>query len=464
MLISKKASLKVFMFLFIIMIIINFPVQIQKEAASSNTLVSNKVNNQEKIVIYDFWGEGCHVCNEEKIFLEKMKTKYSWLDVQYYEIYNVENNYKYLINLLNKRGEKFTGAPVIIIGKKTFSGFSKQNEGEIEAAIKYLKEHKIEDVIRKERNQLIEGNGDSNSYGSNPVKKEETIDNKENKTNENILNIPYFGEINAKTVSIPLMTIILGTLDSFNPCSFFVLFSLLGLLMHAHSRKKIMIVGLIFVFCSGIIYLLFMAAWLNVYMLMSNIKYMTMIAGIISIIIALLNIKDFFILKKGISLTIADNAKTKLFKKMRKLAVSESAVYVVVGTIFLALAANCYELLCTVGFPMIYTKILTLNNLNTSAYYFYLILYNIIYVIPLLIIVGIFSKCFGKMQISVWQGRVLKLISGMMMLELGILLILNPYILVNINSSVMILLCTIGVSLLVAYIGKILGFDKEEKM
>ena len=335
------------------------------------------------------------------------------------------------------------------------------------------KNHNVKDIIGSRENKLIEkqiepksnkqNSADkkvsNNSSNANPeVKKSQPIV-KETKDNQNDLDIPYLGKVNAKTVSIPFVTIILAVMDSLNPCSFFVLFSLLGLLTHARSRKRIVAVGLIFALVSGIIYFLFMATWLNVYILMANIKYITMMAGAISIIIAALNIKDFFIYKQGGSLTISDSAKTKLLKRMRRLAMSQSVLYLAIGTMALALVASSYELICTAGFPMVYTRILTLNKLSTMSYYLYLGLYNAIYIMPLLIIVAIFARYLGKIQISVWQGRVLKLVSGMMMLELGVLLIINPYVFSNILLSSIILLGTIGLSVLAAFIAKRIGFD-----
>jgi len=83
-----------------------------------------------------------------------------------------------------------------------------------------------------------------------------------------------------------------------------------------------------------------------------------------------------------------------------------------VGTIVLAISANTYELFCTIGFPMVFTRILTLHHLSPMHYYMYVLLYNIVYVIPLIIIVTIFTISLGMMKLSERQGRTLKLVSG----------------------------------------------------
>jgi hypothetical protein len=97
----------------------------------------------------------------------------------------------------------------------------------------------------------------------------------------------------------------------------------------------------------------------------------------------------------------------------------------------LAVVANSYELLCTAGFPMVYTRVLTLRELPGWLYYGYLGLYNLAYVVPLLIIVILFSVTLGSHKLSEFEGRLLKLLSGMMMLVLGLVLLFQPVLLQN---------------------------------
>ncbi len=89
------------------------------------------------------------------------------------------------------------------------------------------------------------------------------------------------------------------------------------------------------------------------------------------------------------------------------------------ATVLLAVAVNFYELLCTAGFPMVYTRLLTLQDLGPATHYLYLALYNLVYVIPLAGIVGVFAFTLGARKLSEREGRLLKLLSGLMMLQLG---------------------------------------------
>jgi len=218
------------------------------------------------------------------------------------------------------------------------------------------------------------------------------------------------------------------------------------------------IIGGTFVLFSGIIYFLFMAAWLNLFMLAGNLSAITLAAGLVGITVAVLNIKDFFFFKKGLSLSIPEHAKPKLFERMRNLLKSTSLLSMLFGTIVLALAANSYELLCTAGFPMIFTRILTLHSLSPITYYLYLALYNIIYTIPLAIVVVAFTLTLGVRKLTEWQGRKLKLLSGLMMLFLGTVLLMKPALLNNILVSVGMLAGTLALFSLVLFIARRKGY------
>ena len=124
------------------------------------------------------------------------------------------------------------------------------------------------------------------------------------------------------------------------------------------------------------------------------------------------------------------------------------------ATIVLAIAANSYELLCTAGLPMVYTRVLTLNGLSTVQYYLYLGLYNFVYIIPLLVIVVLFTMTMGRQKLSEQNGRLLKLLSGSMMLGLGIILLLRPEWLSNMLVSVGVISGALSVTALAALVQK----------
>jgi hypothetical protein len=139
---------------------------------------------------------------------------------------------------------------------------------------------------------------------------------------------------------------------------------------------------------------------------------------------------------------------------MRKLLKATSLASMMIGTVVLSVAANAYELLCTVGFPMVYTRVLTLSNLPRVKYYIYLIFYNIIYVIPLAGIVLLFSITLGGKKLTEWQGQVLKLISGLMMLGLGLVLLINPALFNNVFVAIGLLIVALSTAGIMIFITK----------
>jgi hypothetical protein len=203
------------------------------------------------------------------------------------------------------------------------------------------------------------------------------------------------------------------------------------------------------VFFSGAIYFLFMAAWLNLFIYLGELRIMTLLAGMVAVFVSLINIKDYFWFKKGLSLSLSDQARPKIFDRVRSLLRLDSVVTAVIATMVLAIVANSYELLCTAGFPMVYTRILTLRALPVDDYYLYLLLYNLIYIIPLLVIVVLFTVKLGSRKLSEREGMVLKLLSGVMMLMLGSLLVVAPQLLSNVAAAAIILVLAVSVTWLI---------------
>ena len=410
-----------------------------------------------KFAVYFFWGKGCPHCAEEKVFLDEMKKKYPNMQIRDYEVWYNKQDAILLSRMAGAYKIKASGIPVTFIGENAFTGFSKKFTEEIEESIRRCSVTKCIDPMDKTKD--VSGTTPADKYTDTTVYEDKTkeIEGYECRKKTNIVNIPLIGKVDTSEMSLPFITLIIAGLDSFNPCAFFVLFSLLGLLVYAQSRKKMLIIGSVFVFFSGFIYFLFMSAWLNLFLFMGQVSTITKAAGVVSLIIATINIKDFFVFKKGISLTIPDSAKPKLFDRMRKLMKSTSLVSILFGATVLAVAANSYELLCTAGFPMVFARILTLNNLSLSSYYMYLVFYNLIYVIPLFIIVIAFTVTLGRKKLTEWQGKVLKLVSGAMMLGLGLVLLLNPSLLNNILISLLLLSVALAVSFIVAFFTRKFG-------
>ena len=376
--------------------------------------------------LHFFWAANCPHCAEEKPFLDRLAKKYPKLRVVEYDVWNNRDNFNLLIALSEKYGTQAVSTPTTVVGERIWYGFSEEYAQEIE--------QQVADLL----GAGAMGGGEPAADSGDHVSGEEGVET-----------LPLLGRIDPRHHSLPLLTVVLGLMDSFNPCAFFVLLFLLSLLIHARSRKLMVLVGCTFVFFSGLIYFLFMAAWLNLFLLAGSLPFITAGAGCVALLIAGINIKDFFWFKKGVTLSIPEQAKPKLFSRMRGLLGQRRIGPVLLGTVVLAVAANAYELLCTAGFPMVYTRMLTLHALAPWQYYGYLGLYNLIYVLPLLLITLMFTWTLGSRKLSQWEGRVLKLVSGLMMLQLGGVLLINPGWLQNLYAAAGMLTLAVVVSAVV---------------
>ncbi len=258
------------------------------------------------------------------------------------------------------------------------------------------------------------------------------------------LRLPLIGAVDPQSMSLPALTAVLATLDAFNPCAFFVLLFLLALLTHQRQRGRMAIIGGVFVLTSGLMYFAFMTAWLNVFALFDHFSWITLAAGVLAFGIGAINVKDFFVFKRGVSFSIPDSKKPDIFRRARMVLSAQSLPAMLAATVLLAIAVSFYELLCTAGFPMVYTRVLTLADLSAGTRYAYLAAYNLIYVVPLALIVLLFVRTLHARRLTERQGRLLKLMSGVMMLGLGGLLMFAPALLNQIWIAVVLLLVAVG--------------------
>ncbi len=374
-----------------------------------------------------FWGEGCPHCEREKAFLQELHRRIPGVDVRDYEVWKHRENAELYKQVLKAANIARPGVPTTVVGGQVFMGFNDATRKQIEDAIVRCSREGCPDLLAS--GQPAPGAGQK-------------------------LDVPLLGEIDPAKLSLPVFTLIIAGLDSFNPCAFFVLLFLLSMLVHARSRTRMFLVGGVFVLFSGLVYFLFMAAWLNVFLVAGRMAAITMTGGLVALVIGALNVKDFFFFRQGVSLVIPETAKPKLFGRMRGLLNAESLPAMLGGAVILAVTANAYELLCTAGFPMIYTRVLTLQNLQAAGYYKYLALYNTVYVVPLAVIVAVITATLGARKLTEWQGRQLKLLSGLMMAALGAVLIIEPAMLSSVLASVVMLGSVVVLSLVIIAVMK----------
>ena len=234
----------------------------------------------------------------------------------------------------------------------------------------------------------------------------------------------------ASELGFPLFTVAVGLVDGFNPCAMWVLLFLLSILVNLKSRAKILAVAGTFVLISGLAYFAFMAAWMNVFMLVGLLRPVQITLALLAIAIGAIHIKDFFAFKQGISLSIPESAKPGLYARVRAIINAENLTAAIIGAVVLAVMVNLIELLCTAGIPAMYTEILSLQQLPQWKNYAYLGLYNLAYMFDDGLMVAIVVVSLKKRKLQEAQGRYLKLLSGAVIFVLGVVMLLWPHWLV----------------------------------
>jgi glutaredoxin len=242
---------------------------------------------------------------------------------------------------------------------------------------------------------------------------------------EDELETRLLGRLRTSELGLPLFTVAVGLLDGFNPCAMWVLLFVLALLVNMRERLRMLLVGGTFVAVSGLVYFALMAAWLNAFLVLGSSRPLALVLGGVASGIGLLNIKDSVAPERGPSLKVAESAKPGFYRRVRRIVQADDLGAALAGAAVLALLVNLIELACTAGLPVVYTRILTLQGLSSGEYYAYLALYNVAYMLDDLAMLTIAVVTLDRFKLQERGGRRLKLVSGVVMLGLGVALLLG---------------------------------------
>ena len=334
----------------------------------------------------------CSHCAAEKEFLKTLEKKYPEIEIKEYEVIHNAENQKILEDFYEKyqvpTGER-GWVPVTFTPTKYFIGFNEQIGKDIESCIKEC---------------LV---------GEKPTSQK--------------IKIPILGEVDISKMSLPVLTVILGTLDGFNPCAMWVLVILVSLLLTLKSRKKIALVGGTFIFAEGLLYFLFMAAWLNAFLAMKYVFWVRLLIGVLGVGFGIWRIRDFITWKPGVC-KVVDRSKSqgKILEKIKNILKPSAVPATILGVVALAFGVNLVEFFCSAGFPVMYTQILTIQGLGTIQHYLYLAFYDFFYMLDDFVVFGFAFFTLNRFGFSDKYNRYSTLIAGILILILGILLILKP--------------------------------------
>lgn len=391
----RRCNLKKFIYLFISVILFLIP-----------TIV--KADDSNTVTLYLFHSKSCLHCQDERKFLDEIKDKYPNLVIKEYEISNSDN-----AELMSKVKEIFNNnspyVPYTTIGTKDFVGFSDITADLIEQAIiEYSNKNYCD------KTGVYLGKADD-QYCTN-----------EEKDSINSIKIPLLGRVNPKDVSLPLITIILGTIDGFNPCAMWILLFLITMLINMKNRKRMWALGVAFLVTSALVYLLFMVAWLKITVQFTSIMWVSLIIALVALVGGSINLRSYFKAKETGCEVVNDTRRKKIITQIKKFTSEKSFILALLGIIVLAATVNLVELSCSAGLPIVFTQILALNNLPGWQYWLYILLYILFFLIDDLIVFTIAMTTLKITGISNKYTKYSHLIGGIIMVLIGILLVLKP--------------------------------------
>lgn len=379
-------------------------------------LIPNNVNAKDNVNIYLFYGDGCPHCRALEEKLEEIKIDYPNISVHYYETWYNKKSAKKLDEIEDLLDINVRGVPFTVIGGKTLSGYMEGiTDVELIDSIEYYseEENKCNDVV-------------GNFLGVTEENKELKDCIKINEDKNFKIDIPFIGKVNTRDLSLPVISILLGTLDGFNPCAMWILLFLITMLLNLKDKKRMWLLGLTFLTTSAIVYLLFMISWLNLAKYIGSIFYIRLLIALVAIIGGSINLKNYFKTKNDGCHVVKKEKRKKIFEKIKKFTSEKSLILSLLGIITLAVSVNFIELVCSAGLPVIFTQVLSMNNLDCLEYFIYIFLYILFFLIDDIIVFVIAMKTLTVTGISIKYGKFSHLIGGIIMILIGILLVFKP--------------------------------------
>lgn len=240
------------------------------------------------------------------------------------------------------------------------------------------------------------------------------------------LSLPFVGEIRIAELSLPTLAVLLGLADGFNPCAMWALVYLLSLLVSLQDRRRIWLLVGSFVFASGVLYFLFMTAWLNVFLLIGFLRPLTIAIGIGALVVGVADLRSF-IVTRGAPVCTVGNAglKQRTMSRMERLVAAPLSVATFMGILALAFVVNSIEFACSAALPAVFTHALSLRAMPSIQYYGYILLYDFFFMLDDLII---FALAAFAMQATIARGyaRYGKLVGGVVLVALGLVMLFAP--------------------------------------
>ena len=340
------------------------------------------------VLVY-FYDEGCPHCVRIEPLLEEMEETYPELEVKEYSVRDPES-LDLLDQLLAAHGIEGLGwsVPVIFIGEVAFVGGTLYRPGQDPQRLAgRAEEMALEQAIQ----EAVAADAPS------PLTK---------------VRAPGTGL--AERLTIPAL-VLAAAADSVNPCAFAVLVLLLGTLLVAGKKGKVLLAGLAFISAIYISYFLMGIGIFTAIQAAGVQRPFILSVSILAILLGLWNMKDYFAYGKWFTIEVPQRWRP-IVKRLTSSVVSVPGAFVV------GVLDSLFLLPCSSG-PYIAILALLSKTTTRSTGILYLLFYNLIFILPLLIItLGVYLGFTTPARAERWRSQrlgKLHLVSGAVMFLLG---------------------------------------------
>ena len=372
--------------------------------------------------IYLFYSDTCPHCSAEKKLLDELKEDYDNIRIYKYEV-NTGDNAELLFEVAEMFDTEVTGVPFTVIADKVYKGFNYDNyKSKFLATIEYYSLHGYKDVVGEYLGNVELPSYEINEDASSEEEFKQFIDEYDNKK----IKFLWF-TIETKNLALPLVSILIGLVDGFNPCAMWVLLFLISMLIGMKDKKRMWSLGITFLVTSALIYLLFMIAWLNVATFLTSVSIVRLLLGLIALSGGIVNLYGYFKNRKTEGCTVVDDKKrNKIFDRIKKFTREKNFFLAIIGVIALAISVNIVELACSAGLPVMFIEILSMNHLTIIEEVIYIGLYMLFFLLDDLIVFFIAMTTMQLTGFSTKYGKLSKVVGGILLLLIGLLLIFKP--------------------------------------
>ena len=357
----------------------------------------------EKVAVNFFFTPTCPYCSQQKPIIEQIKQERD--DIQIFDNDASTQKGSALFYKLSAEAGLDTsrmGVPTIFVGEKALVGLQSK-ENIIDAIDECLNNCKDERYQTEEKHSID--------------------------TAFTEFDRPFIGRMDLTSISLPVLAVLLGLIDGFNPCALWVLVFIVTLLLGENDKKKIWLVVGSFVLASAISYFIFMTAWLNLFLIIGYIRIITLIIGLFAIGAGVSHLKEYFTSKGAMTCNVGDEeSHEKTMDRIKNIISQPLTIGILISIIGLAFAVNAIEFVCSAAIPAIYTQMLALSGLSTIKYYMYILLYVFFYMIDHIIIFGMAAFALG-LGTGEKYAKYCKLIGGAILAGLGMLMVFAPHLL-----------------------------------